>query len=188
MKRLLPLALFAILLVGCSSGRARTIEEPVVTLDDLNSARLSTADLPTGWLFDSASDSDEPQQTFCGYTHPAASIGSYVLFSHGDGEMLGEVITLYPDEDTAKQAMDDIAALGQSCRPTLDGIGDINFVPLDFPRLGDDTFAMQSDGVNSIDTVYVRKGNTLIEILHTEPDAAEQDTEELTRAAVDKLP
>lgn len=188
MYHLLIVATLAILLTACNRN-ARTIDEPTTSRADIEESLLDVEDLPEGWQFRETGDTYTPQVTYCGYSQLLADRGNYRLFTHQDGGLLSHSVTSYPDNGAARRAMDGIVKKNEDCRPI--GVDDelarhIDFGPLDFPRLADDTFAMTNTGLIAMDLILVRKDNIIIELIID--NHATDEAEEISRLAVAKLP
>lgn len=184
---LLAILVATILLVACG-GNARTIDEPATDPATVEEALIDARELSNGWQFKDEIEPDGPQATFCGHPQTAADFTHGRLFAREKSGLLTEAITAYPGDDDAREAMDEIAEPNQDCVPVLLGdlARDIDFGPLEFPRLADDTFAMTNNGILDLNLIYVRKDNLLVELLIDSDDM--EEVEEIARLAVDKLP
>ena len=202
MSRRLPLLSAAVALsllvpTGCSgdddgddgSTTSTTVSDDV----RLRSLLLATTDLPE--VYSTGSGTGEVEGGGCSdegaSEEPEASAGvSYVAAD--DDNTLYEAIGEYGDGG-AEAVIDAIEADPRGCLQT--GADSLTFEvePLDFPKLLDETVAVVAvahpdDRTLTFHQVFVRKGDTLVILLHGGfAPVAKADTEDLARRAAEKL-
>lgn len=194
MSRVFCLLSLIILLTACS-GRARTVAKPVMNRTNIEAAILRIEDLPgdpNSWADFDLDPSFLPQTSYCGFDHRDATLGHHTLIVGDGGQLVGEVITVYQDENTARDAMDIIAETSRNCkRGTIASLFQetetIQLHPLDFPQMGDDTFSAAEFSILETHIIYVRDDSVIVEIIYSALDPDIEATENIVRIALEKL-
>jgi hypothetical protein len=151
---------------------ARTVPEDVPEVVEEEDPRpvaealLTLPDLPDGWA---AQAHDPGVDDICHGRIPRSVIEptdvASAAFTQGDaGPFITNTVARFADEDTAKAFLDLTQTTVESCRQFEANETTVRLGPLDYPRFGDDTFAVAADGTSPFGTikgaiVYVRVGN-----------------------------
>jgi hypothetical protein len=207
----------AAVLTGCGGStpeRADTVPGPSpggtgqdgdqATQRQIESALLTTQDMPTGWtsvpLDDAdASTVDRTDPAHCAvlfddWADDAIAKAEVAFGPSGGGDAFGEVALAYRDRsavDEVQRFADAINQCPQFTATTTDGITvDYEAAPLSFPNLGDRTLALSlrssaggSDYV--LDMIWVAMGQYGLTLVGVGLDG--NQLEQLSTAAVDRL-
>ncbi|HJR26075.1 MAG TPA: hypothetical protein VJ804_11410, partial [Acidimicrobiales bacterium] len=165
-------------LSDAGSGDARTLAadatEPTLDSDRtrIDEVVLALDDLPRGW----AAQAVEPApDDICDGRVPLSVIEpletSRAAFTMGEaGPFITNVVSTFADADEAQAFLDLTARTIESCRTyeVEDGTS-IELGPLEFPSLGDDSFAAEAVGTSPYgdlagDFVYVRVGSRVTSV------------------------
>lgn len=156
---------------------AETLSDDVRTaVVDPNAPRLdqvvlTLADLPRGWT---AQASDPQSDDICQGRIPRSVLEptgiQSATFTADNGALIGNVAQEFIDDDTAKAFVDLTARVIDSCRQYSAENSTVTLSPLDFPRFGDETFAVEVGGTSPGGPlhgaiVYVRHGHRVSSIL-----------------------
>ncbi|MCW2746024.1 MAG: hypothetical protein JWM48_2574 [Mycobacterium sp.] len=187
---------------GAPAGGSATHSS--LTQAQAQAALLSVTDLPTGWTADTSSTSPDSGFSGCsaleavgGHSkaNRAKAEGSFT--AGGVGPLLQEMVAV-PSDETAAQAMTKLRSALNTCRSFTSTDADgkkttFTTSALSFPKLGDETFAVQITAPNPLgqlvaDVVVVRLGNTVVELAYAGLGATVNGAqlEELGRKAVQK--
>jgi len=221
--RVAAVAVTLVALGGCGDagdGRAKTVERPastgvaqpeapapgrVFSMQEVEGALLSAADLPTGWTTEPDEESS-PSDSSGDYAQcPALGAATKrlarkesrdVSFSSPAGSDVGEQIVSLSEDDT-KKLLADFSAGVTACKKvsttTDDGPPlDIHLSALSFPSLADETFAFREratlyGATINVDLILVRRGGLLIVITHRARGVIDTTmTEDVARRALAK--
>ena len=144
--------------------------------DDLDRMALMLTDMPSGWSESTPESSDEDSSDFCvddandlvdSETWPRLDRD----FSAGAfGPFLSHSLMAAPDERSATNLVEQFAELAEQCQTWTDEDGSYSLSPVNYPEVGDQTFAVrltvESDGFTFLgDVIVIRESNVLSMLL-----------------------
>lgn len=183
----LALALTLVLLLTACSGKRTLTPVPTPTLpyiEDLQAALLTTSDLPSGWMAQPGSTSNELSTLPCGSELPdVRMVTASAAFETADGEHVSESLAAFHPGDAETW----LTALRNGPACDVVNEGDYQGTPIvahvtqpSTPALGDQSLALRltSDspvGTLNTDLVYVRIGDFILQIGDTTIGAPDPD-------------
>jgi hypothetical protein len=172
----------------------------VPSAPELDAAVLRIEDVPTGYAVSPPSN-DTADQGVCNKQPVSKLVPSVVKAQRGFqkatlGPFISEVLLAYADPATAGSAIQTLRSETQGCtsyqQKGSDGTTtNYQLAPLSFPRLGDDTFAVQvntSGGFFPVtaNLVVLRRTNLVLVVATVGTLAPAADIEPLVRTALDR--
>jgi hypothetical protein len=183
--------------------KAQTLSETITPLPDpdpdappISDAVISLDSLPVGWAtqtYDPQGDDICQGRNPLSVIPPVEPIQSSSFNRGAAGPFLTSVVARFEDTDTAKRYLDLVGDTLEACRVRQVEDYAVELAPLDFPRFGDETFAVGltgqvADGTLQGTVVYLRVGDRVasIQTLGVNGEDVEMEQVELLTQAVSR--
>jgi hypothetical protein len=182
-----------------------------LTEAELKAALLTVQELPTGYTLDTSPDDDDDDGDVDGASKECSdrfkalseandadkSSEAEVSFEGGFGVILEQSLESYEDDDVVEERFDQFVEVLNDC-PTFTqtdeegGKTEFTIGPLSFPKLGDDTIALNikfatSDFNGALNLVTVRLGRNVMSVTQGGLTADAAVLEEVARTGLNKL-